>query len=286
MNRPRLALALALAVVLALALRLAPARGLAPPPGLSRGTAVDTETRPGLAEPAPIATEGPIAPGVTVHTLRSATTSWRVVTLDLRVARLHLSGQRPAERRTFPALDRQLRGSGQRLLVGMNAGIFEDPSLPTGLFVSDGEQFHGLNRAAGDGNFYWKPNGVFWVDAAGGHVAPTAHWPGSSAEVLLATQSGPVLATGGTIQPGVAASTTRHNIRNGVGVSDPWTVHLAISTTPVSFAEMADLFVTGLGATDALYLDGTISALCVDRACAEPSMAYAGILGVWAPADG
>lgn len=227
--------------------------------------------------------DGPLAPGVTLRTVPTTTVSWRVVTVDLRVAALALYGQAPAEPRRFDALDRRLRERGQRLVVGTNAGIFETPALPTGLFVSDGVVRHALNRRDGDGNFYWKPNGVFWIDGAGAHVAPAANWPASAEGVVLATQSGPLLTHGGVRHAGVAAARRSLNLRNAVGVSDAHTVHLAMSLAPVSLRESADLFVDVLAAPDALYLDGTISDLCVLDTCARPSGSWAGILAVVGP---
>ncbi|MES2641877.1 MAG: phosphodiester glycosidase family protein [Myxococcota bacterium] len=238
----------------------------------------------GSAAYAVLTPDGLVAPGVTVRTMRSTTVSWRVVTLDLRVATLALYGQAPGEPRSFGELDAFLRRDGKRLVVGTNAGIFETPSLPSGLFVSHGVERHGLNQRAGDGNFYWKPNGVFWVDSVGAHVAPAADWPGS-AGVHLATQSGPLLAHGGVLHPGVAVARGSLNLRNAVGVTDRHTVHLAMSLAPVSLRETADLFVDHLAAPDALYLDGTISDLCVSDTCARPGGTWAGILAVVGPTE-
>jgi uncharacterized protein YigE (DUF2233 family) len=263
------------------ALATALATGLAVGAAWAVGGAVAAD---GSAAHAVLTPDGLVTPGVTLRTMRSATVSWRVVTVDLRVVALALYGQVPGEPRSFAGLDAFLRRGGQRLVVGTNAGIFETPSLPTGLFVSGGVERHGLNQRAGTGNFYWKPNGVFWVDSAGAHVAPAADWPGSSG-VVLATQSGPLLAHGGVLHLGVAVARSSLNLRNAVGVTDPHTVHLAMSLAPVSLRETADLFVDHLAAPDALYLDGTISDLCVLDTCARPGGAWAGILAVVGPTE-
>ena len=50
-------------------------------------------------------------------------------------------------------------------------------------------------------------------------------------------------------------------MRNGVGARDGHIVVFAISKEPVSFHQFADLFRNGLGCLNALFLDGTVSAL-------------------------
>jgi len=49
----------------------------------------------------------------------------------------------------------------------MNAGMYEADQSPLGLFIVDGRVARPLNLRSGSGNFYLKPNGVFWVDARG-----------------------------------------------------------------------------------------------------------------------
>lgn len=46
----------------------------------------------------------------------------------------------------------------------MNAGIFEPGGIPTGLHIEDGKTLHPLNLRNAPGNFFLKPNGVFWID--------------------------------------------------------------------------------------------------------------------------
>ena len=55
----------------------------------------------------------------------------------------------------------------------MNAGMYSLKARPIGLYVEDGVERHALNRRAGGGNFHMLPNGVFWTDASGAHVATT-----------------------------------------------------------------------------------------------------------------
>jgi uncharacterized protein YigE (DUF2233 family) len=50
-------------------------------------------------------------------------------------------------------------------------------------------------------------------------------------------------------------------IRNGVGVSDPYTAWFVISEEAISFGRFARFFRDELGCADALFLDGSVSSL-------------------------
>jgi len=65
----------------------------------------------------------------------------------------------------------------------------------------------------------------------------------------------------GRIHPRILPGSTSQKIRNGVGIRNTHTVVLAISEDPVTFWQFARLFRDGLGTTDALFLDGSISSL-------------------------
>jgi uncharacterized protein YigE (DUF2233 family) len=46
----------------------------------------------------------------------------------------------------------------------MNAGMYHEDFSPVGLYVEDGKEIAPLNTADAPGNFFMKPNGVFFVD--------------------------------------------------------------------------------------------------------------------------
>ena len=79
----------------------------------------------------------------------------------------------------------------------------------------------------------------------------------------FATQSGPLLVSGGTLHPEFNARSTSFKLRSGVGVCrERWTrVKFVISAAPVNFYTFATFFRDALNCPDALYLDGSISAL-------------------------
>ncbi|MBL8917336.1 MAG: phosphodiester glycosidase family protein [Myxococcaceae bacterium] len=153
-------------------------------------------------------------------------------------------------------------GQGRKLsevdgALRTNAGIFEPDFTPTGLLVRDGLTVRPLNRAAGEGNFFLRPNGVFQLDARGARVLETSEYTGEG--VTLATQSGPLLLHRGAVHPAFKPSSANRVIRSGVGVRDARTVVFVISRDLVTLYDFAVLFRDQLGCPDALYLDGIIS---------------------------
>lgn len=162
---------------------------------------------------------------------------------------------------SLPNLQRVLGRDAARVAFAMNAGMYEPDQSPVGLFVSQGRTIAPLNPRPGAGNFYLKPNGVFWVDARGrAHVDETAAFAASGAAAQWATQSGPLLVSGGRLHPKVSPNGTALAVRNAVGAKggEAWFV---ISEGPVSFGRLARLMRDQLGCGDVLYLDGVVSSL-------------------------
>jgi len=160
------------------------------------------------------------------------------------------------------AFDKAMAAKGTPVLLAMNAGMYHQGLGPVGLFVENGRQETPLNEADGEGNFFLKPNGVFFVrkDGSAG-VMETAAYAAAAPDVAYATQSGPMLAIGGKVHPRFEPDGTSRFIRNGVGVRADGTVVLAISRQPVSLGSFARLFLDALSCPDALFLDGAISTL-------------------------
>ncbi|MDX2307417.1 MAG: phosphodiester glycosidase family protein [Hyphomicrobium sp.] len=164
--------------------------------------------------------------------------------------------------RTFDRLATALRTSGETLVFAMNGGMYQDDRRPVGLLVIDGREIAPLNRSAWIGNFYLKPNGVFFVSDGRAGALETDAFREQRLAPQFATQSGPMLVIDGKLHPRFLVDATSRNIRNGVGVSaDGREVVFAISTTPVTFHEFGSLFRDALKTPNALYLDGSISRL-------------------------
>ena len=60
-------------------------------------------------------------------------------------------------------LVRRLWTEGKRPLFVMNAGMFHKDRSSVGLYVEDGKVLVNADTGDGAGNFYMKPNGVFFI---------------------------------------------------------------------------------------------------------------------------
>ena len=205
---------------------------------------------------------------------------YRVVTIDLQREQLLLLGQAD-NIHTLAAAHAHLTARGLVPLALTNAGIFESPQDPTGLQVEQGQETSPLNLADGSGNFYLKPGGIFVVSAADeAQVLPSASWHLQSTPVL-ATQSGPLLLSQGSIHPMFRADSSNLRVRSGVCASAPGTVHLFLSVREVRLFDMATFARDTLGCRDALYLDGVISRLWAEGdGTPDKQQSFAGVLAV------
>ena len=166
------------------------------------------------------------------------------------------------QRRTLAALAQSFGPAAGNVRFAMNGGMYDDKGLAIGLAVSQARTLHTLNRRRGTGNFHLLPNGVFSVEADGWHVRTTdafAALPGLQPE--LATQSGPMLVIAGRRHPAIAPDGASLYVRNAVGIDGAGTAHFVISDEAVSFGKLARLFRDRLGCANALFLDGSVSAL-------------------------
>jgi uncharacterized protein YigE (DUF2233 family) len=206
----------------------------------------------------------PVSPLLETRVVEHAGTRFDVVVADLSRVDLRLLRQdewgKPLE--TFEGLERFLKRHGLPLLAATNAGIFEPGERPTGLFVQDGRTLTALNTRQGEGNFYWQPNGVFFITEEGAGVVATSDYARLTKDVRQATQSGPLLVSGGVMNPSLAGSKSGYT-RSGVGLDAkaPGRVYLVLSRGKVPVRALAEVFQHQLGCSDALYLDGDISRL-------------------------
>jgi len=214
----------------------------------------------------------------------NAARPYDVVAVDLSRHDLRLFWKDPAGT-PFLTLERVrawVAARGDSLVAATNAGIYEPGYVPTGLFVEEGIVQNPINLGDGEGNFFLKPNGVFFTTDAGAQIVESSQFAGRNGPVRYATQSGPLLVSGGTIHPGLTPGSQNCRLRSGVGVDAAGTVYLVISNGAVNFFDFAVYFKEQLGCPDALYLDGAISSLYAPALGRVEGGAesYAGILGV------
>ncbi len=202
---------------------------------------------------------------------------WLAFDLDLNHVSLELVGQVPGEPTSLASLAAYLGPRGQRLVMATNAGIFSPTRKPMGLHIQAGRELSSLSTEDGVGNFFLKPNGVFWLDDTGPHVAATENYT-PKGSVTLATQSGPLLVDRNRIHPAFDPDSTSLKHRSGVGVDRRGHVWMVLSLDAVSFHAMATLFRDRLGCPSALYLDGEISGMAAPELSSPPRVEYGGLL--------
>jgi uncharacterized protein YigE (DUF2233 family) len=207
----------------------------------------------------------------------------RVDTREHRL-RLFLTDEKQRPLKYFSGVNRLLKQTNERLVFAMNAGMYHSDFSPVGLLVVDGKQMRALNLDSADGNFFLKPNGVFLIGKSGARIVDSERYGLVNDEVMLATQSGPMLVLDGALHPAFRPDSTSRYIRNGVGILSTHEVVFAISEQPVTLYEFALLFRNGLGCKDALFLDATVSSLHADNLQRSDLRASLGpIIGITAP---
>jgi uncharacterized protein YigE (DUF2233 family) len=158
----------------------------------------------------------------------------------------------------FQKLKLHVEQQGDELLFAMNGGMFMENYFPLGLYIENGKLFRRLNNADAHGNFYLKPNGVFYITADNQAVVVKTSDFKNDSSIVYATQSGPLLLIDGKIHPAFRQASANLNIRNGVGVLPDGKVLFAISKEEINFYDFA-LFFQQMGCKNALYLDGFVS---------------------------
>jgi len=144
------------------------------------------------------------------------------------------------------------------LLFAANAGMYKQDHSPQGLFIEEKKELSPIDTASGNGNFYMKPNGVFYTTTNNqAFICETRQFSHTSI-TRYATQSGPMLVIDGNIHSAFKKGSANLNIRNGVGILPDGKVVFAMSKEKINFYDFAEYF-KELGCKQALYLDGFVS---------------------------
>lgn len=221
---------------------------------------------------------------VEVWSQNVAGSDYLIVRAQLPKAQVTLHWQRPdgsAYGDVSPLL-LELARPGTKAWMATNAGMYDPGGQPVGLHVQNGKTLKGLvPPRPGSGNFSWLPNGVLVVADGWAKVVESSRYPPLAKSARYASQSGPLLVHRGKLHPGFEAGSRHVNVRNGVGVDRKGRVVFAISQGPVTFHAFAELFRRTLDCRDALYLDGSVSAMATPgQSVRGPHRA--GLVGLWA----
>lgn len=146
----------------------------------------------------------------------------------------------------------------KKLVFAMNAGMYKKDNSPQGLFIENRKIVTALDTTSGAGNFYLKPNGVFYIRVDNLPVICSTTKFINNGKLKYATQSGPMLVIDGQIHSAFKKGSTNLNIRNGVGIMPDHRIVFVMSKKEVNFYDFAEYF-KNLGCKNALYLDGLVS---------------------------
>ena len=160
---------------------------------------------------------------------------------------------------SFDRLKNKVEQNGERLLFATNGGIFKVDQRPLGLYVENGKEEVRLNKSNGKGNFFLKPNGIFFTTEEKMGVVTTEQFTQQEIKAKYATQSGPMLVIDGAIHPKFNEDSVNKKLRSGVGVRNDSTAVFVISKGEINFYDFATFFRDSLHCKNALYLDGVIS---------------------------
>lgn len=146
----------------------------------------------------------------------------------------------------------------QKLVFAMNGGMFNKDFSPQGLYIEDGKILNPIDTLNGEGNFYLKPNGIFYINFDKKAFIVETEKFDLTENIQFATQSGPMLVINGKIHPEFRKGSKNINIRNGVGISNDNKVIFAMSKKEINLYDFAEFFQKH-GCKNALYLDGFVS---------------------------
>lgn len=156
-------------------------------------------------------------------------------------------------------LKTELEKQNKKLVFAVNGGMYNRDHTPQGLYIEKGKQIAPLDtQAAGYGNFYLQPNGIFYITKDKEvHVVETKKFKFTE-EIQYATQSGPMLLIDGKVHPKFKEGSSNLHIRNGVGILPDGRVLFVMSKEKINFFDLATYF-QNQGCQNALYLDGFVS---------------------------
>lgn len=160
--------------------------------------------------------------------------------------------------RNIQNLKKYVDTKNQDLKFAMNGGMFIENNIPKGLYIENYKTLHPIDTLSGEGNFYLKPNGIFYMTRSNESAIISTENFKTDSDIRFATQSGPMLIINGKINPIFQKNSGNLNIRNGVGILKNGNPVFVMSKKKINFYHFASFF-KSLGCKEALYLDGFVS---------------------------
>lgn len=208
----------------------------------------------------------PLARSLSLRCISFQEHLYAVIDIDLERREIVFTTSDDAKRETFPEVVSKLSRAGIQPVLVTNAGIYGMDNHPLGLLISPNGKVHGVNTTTGaaGGNFAWD-SAVFQIaDDGTASIVPARSWK-DSGRIIAATQSGPQLASSGRINQSFQAQSNRFFSRTAIGIdqSNRKLVHLVVSREAVTLFELATFMTNELHCSEALHLDGDLSAFYI-----------------------
>jgi uncharacterized protein YigE (DUF2233 family) len=200
--------------------------------------------------------------GVSLRCVAYADHLYAVADIDLKSHKIIVIGSDDQTMRTYPDVAARLKAAGFEPILITNAGIYGTNSRPLGLFITPKGKEHDIARGTGGtGNFSWD-SAVFQIrDDETASIVAAKSWR-NDARAVAATQSGPQLADSGKINPDLPIDSRYAYRRTAIGVdqANRHLVHIVVSRDAIGLYELASFLVNEIHCSEALHLDGDLSA--------------------------
>lgn len=204
------------------------------------------------------------------------------VIADPKEVKLALKDANDSSIVSFRRLKTIVEEGGHRLLFAMNGGMYSESLSPIGLYVENGKKHRGVAKVSGSPNFGMffgdeASNGIFMIDKEGkASVIKSRNCPNID-NILYATQSGPLMVSGGVINSRFTPGSKNRLRRNGIGVDKDGKV-VMIMADNISFYDFACLFKDRFHCDDATYLDGVVSLMYIAGGDIQSLGGYFGVM--------
>ncbi|STJ31938.1 protein [Escherichia coli] len=131
--------------------------------------------------------------------LSDPTLTVQAYTVNPQTERVKMYWQK-ANGEAWGTLHALLADMNSQVQMAMNGGIYDESYAPLGLYIENGQQKVALNLASGEGNFFIRPGGVFYVAGDKVGIVRLDAFK-TSKEIQFAVQSGPMLMENSVINP-------------------------------------------------------------------------------------
>ena len=158
----------------------------------------------------------------------------------------------------FEKIDNLLKLKPNKFQFIMNGGIYDDDLTPEGLYIENGKELSPINKEDGVGNFYEKPNGIFYFYKNKPYIVTTEKFKPNN-KITYAIQSGPMLITNGVLNPSFTDKSNSRYTRNGVCLTKNNNLIFIVSNEAVTLYEFSIYAKAVHSCHNLLYMDGNLS---------------------------